>query len=126
MNSERILKWIIIIGGIIEVVLGILLMFLHPFLENSGFRTIPIFIQLAGTLLFCFGILLIITSRDIERYVAILLVNILLRVIMIVFAILNLSDYPEFFLMTLFAISYDILWSIIVLVLLKKGKYIFK
>ena len=124
MNSDKILKWILIIGGVIEIVVGILFMFIHLFLEISGFSTIPIFTQFAGTLLFCFGILLIITAYDIERYVVIPLVNILLRVVMIVLAILNLSAYPDFFLITLFAISYDITWAIIVLILLKKGKYL--
>ena len=126
MKSKEILKYLIIIGGIVEIFIGILFMFLDIFFVQIGLENIPIFTQMAGTFLLCYGILLIYSTKAVEKYIIILLINILLRIIMIIFSLINIFDYPEFLLILLFAIPYDLLWSLVVIILLKKEGLISK
>ena len=126
MNSHKILKIIIILGGVVEIVIGLSFMVLDFFLEQVGLENIPIFTQMAGAFLFGYGILLIYSSRDLEKYAIISLVNILIRIIMIVWGILTLLFYPEFFIILLITLPYDFLWSIFVFILLVKQDIILK
>ncbi|MFX1470625.1 MAG: hypothetical protein ACFFB8_18415 [Promethearchaeota archaeon] len=126
MSSDNLLKYLLIIGGIIEFLLGILFMFLSILLKQFGRENIPIFTQMAGVFVFCYGILLIYSTKDIEKYLIILLVNILIRIIVIIFSLLSLFEYPEFSLILLFAIPYDLLWSLSIIILLKKSGLIFR
>ncbi|TFG00019.1 MAG: hypothetical protein EU541_03475 [Promethearchaeota archaeon] len=118
MDFKRILKWFLIVGGLIEVMIGFFLMVLHPFLKEDNILTVPIFNQMAGTFLFGFGILLIYSSKSIETYRIIPIVNILLRIMMIVFSIIQLPQYPSFFMILIPAMIYDGTWSIIVVILM--------
>ncbi len=126
MNSHKILKILLIFGGVVEIVIGLLFMVLDFYLEQVGFEIIPIFTQMAGVFLFGYGILLIYSSRDVEKYAIIPLVNILIRIIMIVCGILSLLIYPEFFIILLIALPYDLLWSIFIFILLVKQGIILK
>lgn len=119
MNQKRLLRWFMIIGGVFEIIIGFFLMILHPFLWTVGMTTIPIFNQMAGTFLLGFGILLVFSSTAIEPFRIIPLVNILLRIIMIIFSFIQLPQYPNFLIILLPAMIYDLLWSILVLILLK-------
>jgi len=126
MCSKNILKILLILGGIIEIILGLLFLVLDFFFEQIGLENIPIFTQMAGSFLFCFGILLIYSARDVERFKIIPLVNILVRIIMVTFSFINIFEYPEFLVILLFAIPYDLLWSLFMIILLKKEGLIFK
>jgi hypothetical protein len=126
MKSKHLLKTLIIIGGIIEIIIGSMFLFLDVIFEQIGLENIPIFTQMAGTFLLCYGILLIYSARDVENYLIILLVNILFRIIMITFSFINIFEYPEFFVILLFAIPYDLVWSIFVIIFLKKRGIILK
>jgi len=103
-----------------ELFIGSLLFILDPFLNLLGFSSIPIFTQMAGSFVFCYGILLIISSRNVEKYAIIPLINILIRAIMVIFTLINLTTYLEFLPITLFALIYDPFWSILVLIMMKK------
>jgi hypothetical protein len=120
MNENLVLKWLLLIGGITELIIGVLLFILDPFLNLLGFSTIPIFTQMAGSFVFCYGILLIISTKNIEKQVIIPLINILIRFIMVTFTLINLRTYLDFLPITLFALIYDPIWSISVLILMKK------
>ncbi len=126
MNSENLLKIELIIGGIVEIIIGSLFLFLDIIFEQIGLENIPIFTQMAGSFLLCYGILLVYSARDVEKYLIIPLVNIFARVIIVIFSIISIFDYPEFMGILLFAIPYDTLWSIIMIILLKKREIIFK
>ncbi|MHA1912770.1 MAG: hypothetical protein ACW986_01385 [Promethearchaeota archaeon] len=126
MNSKTILKFLIIIGGIVEIFLGILFLFVDVFLERLGLINISIFTQMAGSFLFGYGILLLYSSRNVEKYKIIPLINILIRGLVIVFGILTSSEIPEFLGILIFAIVYDSFWSISVLFLMQKSRLIFK
>jgi len=124
MDNLKIIKCLLIIGGVVELSLGFLFTFSYIFLELIGIFTLPLFSQMAGTFVFFYGILLIYSSKDIVKYYIIPLINILIRGIMILFAILNVLTFPELRFFLLFAIIYDVLWSILVLFLMIKQGFI--
>ncbi len=126
MSSKKILKILVVLGGIVEIVIGLLFMVLDILFEQIGLENIPIFTQMAGSFLLCYGILLIYSARDVEKFKIIPLVNILVRVIMVIFSLINIFEYPEFLVILLFAIPYDLLWSLFMILLLKKEGLIFK
>ena len=119
MNKTFLLKILLIIGGIVEIAIGFLLLIIDPFLELLAYSNISTFSQMAGSFLIGYGILLLYSSKDIERYLLIPLVNILIRIIMVTFTLFNITKYPEFFPITMFALIYDPLWSIFVILLIK-------
>jgi hypothetical protein len=114
------------LGGIVEILIGILFMVLDVFLKQVGLANVPIFTQMAGSFLVCYGILLVYSTRDVEKFVIIPLVNILVRVIMVIFSLINIVQYPEFSIILLIAIPYDLLWSLFMVILLQKDGIIFQ
>ena len=119
MNNRSLLKILLIIGGIIEILIGLFLLFIDIFLESLGYANISTFSQMAGSFLIGYGILLLYSSKDTERYLIIPLINILIRIIMVSFTLINITKYPEFYPITIFALIYDPLWSIAVILLVK-------
>ncbi|MFX0001982.1 MAG: hypothetical protein ACFE9C_06225 [Candidatus Hodarchaeota archaeon] len=126
MNSKRVLKILLILGGIVEIVLGLLFLVLDLLFEHLGLENIPIFSQMGGIFILCYGILLMFSSRDLEKYLIIPLLNILARVIIIIFSLLNLFKYPQLFMILIFAIPYDLVWSSLMIVFMKQVGIIFK
>ncbi|MFX1568550.1 MAG: hypothetical protein ACFFCV_09295 [Promethearchaeota archaeon] len=126
MNSENLLKIVLIVGGIVEIIIGSLFLFLDIIFKQIGLENIPIFTQMAGSFLLCYGILLVYSARDAEKFLIIPLVNILVRIIMIIFSLMNIFEYPEFLGILLFAIPYDLVWSVFCIILLKINELIFK
>ncbi len=120
MQKTGFLEFLLIFGGIFEIVIGIILLFIDLVIGLINLETISTFSQMAGSFLIGYGILLIISSKDIERYKLIPLINILIRVIMVVFTLFNIIKYPQFLPITVFALIYDPIWSVCVLLLLKK------
>jgi hypothetical protein len=118
MKEKSFLKWVLFFGGILEIIIGIFMMVLHPFLRAAGIDTVPIFNQMAGTFLFGFGILLIYASQETKKYRMVPIVNIILRFLMVGFSIIQLPQYPSFLLIFIPAMIYDLLWSVIVLFLM--------
>jgi hypothetical protein len=126
MNTKYLLRILLIVGGIVEIIIGVLFMFLHLFFEQIDLENIPIFTQMAGAFLLCYGILLIYTIQDVEKFIIIPLVNILVRIIMVIFSVINLFDYLQFYIVLIIAIPYDLLWSLLVIILVKKEGILFK
>ena len=121
MDKKIILKWFLLLGGIIEVFVGISFFFIDGFiLTVFGLSTLSMFTQMSGIFFICFGILLTISSKDTERYLPVILVNIMFRIMMLGPVIYNMTIYPQFIPILLFMILYDPVWSIIVLYLLNK------
>ncbi|MFX0008114.1 MAG: hypothetical protein ACFFAV_15505 [Candidatus Hermodarchaeota archaeon] len=126
MNTIKILKILLFLGGIVEIGIGLLFFIVDLFFEQIGLENIPIFTQMAGIFMFCYGILLIYSTRDMEKYLIIPLLNILIRVVMVIFSLLNIIEYPQFYLIFIFAIPYDLVWSILMIVFLKQEGILFK
>ncbi|MFW9827925.1 MAG: hypothetical protein ACFFEY_10050 [Candidatus Thorarchaeota archaeon] len=126
MSTKDLIKILLLLGGILEIIIGVLFMFLDLLFEEVGLENIPIFTQMAGTFLLCYGILLIYSIRDVDKFIIIPLVNILVHIIMIVFSIINSFEYLQFYIILIIAIPYDFLWSLLLIILLKKEGLIFK
>jgi hypothetical protein len=124
VENAVLLRWLLIIGGIVEIFLGIAFIFIHLLVPAMGLSVdIPIFPQLAGCLCICFGYLLIYSSKDIKTYSIIPKMNVLLRFIVQPAAIYNLFVVPAFIPILIGSAIYDIVWAILVLILLKKLGY---
>jgi len=101
-NPERrpnLLKWLLVIGGVYEMVMGLVMFFfIQGFFRLLG-ATEPInyliFARAMGTLAFSFGLLLMLSSRDPARYLLIALVSILLRLLIQFPIILGCIEVPE-------------------------------
>lgn len=122
MNKSSLLKLLLLIGGILEIIIGSFLLFIDILIEQLGYSNISTFSQMAGSFLIGYGILLVYSSKDIERYLLIPLVNILIRIVMVIFTSINFLKYPEFLPITIFALIYDPLWSLAVILLIKDWK----
>jgi hypothetical protein len=112
MKSKALLRFLLILGGIVELAIGVFFMFLDILFRQVGLENIAIFTQMAGSFLFCYGILLIYSVRDIEKFIIIPLINI--------------PYYPEFLIIIIFTIPYDSVWSVLMLLFLWKNGILFK
>jgi hypothetical protein len=113
------------IGGTVEIVLGIMFVFLiAPFLGMLGLPSIPFFSELAGVLVLNFGFLHIYAARDVKKFVIVPLASISLRLMAFALAVYNLYVTPALGTILIGAGSYDVGWSVIVLILLKRCNYI--
>ena len=125
MSSLILLRIVTIIGGIYETLIGIILVFFaEPFLSLLGGSSIiinfPMFHQMAGLLLITFGILMIISYFELERFYIIPLMSIFLRLGMQFVIFLNLWNMPEIMnVMIMFAVI-DLVFAIVTLVLFLK------
>ena len=126
MDSKTAVKYFLIFGGIFEAFIGILFMFIDVFLKQLGLQNIPLFSQMAGAFIFGYGILLVYSSRDIEKYVIIPLINILIRIPVIIFGIISLMEVSELMVILVIALSYDSIWSIILLILILRSGIILR
>ena len=77
---EKLLKLLILMAAVTEFILGPLFIFGAPFLQDlPGARevvgTVPVIPQILGLFLLGFGYLLLLSLKDIERFVPFLLVD---------------------------------------------------
>lgn len=125
MSSMTLLRIVTIIGGIYETLIGIILVFwAEPFLSLLGGSSItvnfPMFHQMAGLLLITFGILMIISYFELERFYIVPLMSVFLRLGMQFVIFLNLSNMPEIMNgMIVFAVI-DLVFAIITILLFLK------
>ena len=124
LDNVKAFKWLNLIGGIYEICFGILMIFfIQPLLTMLGVSdpdiNFPIFGQTEGLLAIIFGILLICSTIDVERYLLIPVISVVLR-IAIQFVILpNIVVLPE---MTVGLIAFamiDLVFGVMTLVLMK-------
>ncbi len=125
MDRKIILKWFLVIGGYVEIILGIAFMFFPILLKDSGIPMgVPIFTQLAGGAILCYGILLANSAKDVEKHLLIIKTNCLLRFIVQPPAVYTMFVYPPFIPLLIGTAIYDVGWAVIVLYLLKKQGFL--
>jgi hypothetical protein len=125
VSEKIVLKWLMVIGGVVEIFLGVAFVFLIvPFLESLGLPTVQLFPQLAGILVANFGFLHIYAAKDVKRFILIPVTSISLRVMGFVIAVYNLYATPALGAVLVAAGSYDMGWALIVLALLKRCNYL--
>lgn len=130
MQDGRIqaLKMISLIGGIYEIFFGVLMIFfIVPLLNMLGAGIssldIPIFSQTAGLLAIILGIILTLSSFNVEKYVInILLIGVYLRLAIQIPIIINMILMPEMALgLFLFGLM-DLIFAVITVYLIKESK----
>ena len=71
MDNKVLLKWFLLLGGVLELFVGVIFFFIDGLiLTLFGLTTLSIFTDMNGIFFICFGILLILASKDTERYLA--------------------------------------------------------
>ncbi len=95
----RFLKAILAIGGAYECLMGLVIFFfIRPFFsllgagEEINFMMYP---RTVGVLAFTFGLLMLGSARDPQRYILIPLVSIILRILIQVPIILGAVEFPD-------------------------------
>ncbi|MHA1309679.1 MAG: hypothetical protein ACTSQO_02020 [Candidatus Helarchaeota archaeon] len=121
---EKFLKFFIKFCGIIEVVIGISLIFITPVFEMLNLNTIPLSNQLAGVGLALLGFLLFYSARDLNKYQIILIASLLLRYIMPIFEIYAAITINSLMVMLIGASIYDLVSANLTLFLLKSNGYL--
>ena len=125
MEKSMLLKWLLLIGGYFELIVGVIFIFMHLFIESFGVPAgVPMFSQLSGLFFICFGILLLYSAKDLEKYIVIIKVNILFRFLVQPFVIYNSILFPDFGLLLIITSLYDLVWSILMIVLLRQCGYL--
>ncbi|HUX98946.1 MAG TPA: hypothetical protein VMV49_05295 [Candidatus Deferrimicrobium sp.] len=124
MENSVLLKWLLLIGGYVEIFLGALFVLMQFFVGYMGLSIeVPIFNQILGMMTICFGILLIYSTKDIEKYAIIPKVNCLLRFLVQPAVVYNVIVVPEMIPILIGSAIYDVVWAVLVLILLNKCGY---
>ena len=125
MESRRFLIVFLQISGYIEIVFGIFIIFLGPFMKKIDLPFLPFWHLSFGVSLSFFGILLLISASDIDRYAIIPLISCIYR-----WTIAGFQIYTAFMISTIriFMIAgaiFDIIVPIYIIYLLSKNKFLF-
>jgi len=128
MNYNKILKVFNLIGGIYEIIFGlIMILWIQPLLSLLGVSNpdinFPIFNQTAGLLAIIFGISLAISAVNIERYILIPILSIILRVAIQFVILPNIFVIPEMAVGLIIFAMIDLIFGIITIFLIIKIGY---
>jgi len=127
MEKEKVLKCWVIFGGIVEILLGPMFLFLDSSMKLMSIMTFPLFNQVAGAFVLCYGILLLWAALEMENRAIIPFLNVVIRIIVVSFSIAGISTTPESFMILLIpAMIFDVLWALFTIILLFKCGYLSK
>ena len=123
-KAKRILGIISLIGGIYEIIFGILMIFfIVPLLNLLGANIIqldyPIFAHTGGLLAIILGLILSFSSFNVEKYTLNIILIILLRFLIQIVIIYNLIMLPEISIGLLLFGLIDLIFAIFTIYLLK-------
>ena len=125
MDKDSFLRGFLIFSGYLEIGFGLFfIFFMDFFLKTLGLPNLPLFSQMAGLELSLLGFLLLYSARDIEKYLIIPIISIILRFIMPILEIYTMILYPQLIVMLLPGALYDAISAAFTLILLKKCEYI--
>ncbi|MHA1229868.1 MAG: hypothetical protein ACTSRP_01160 [Candidatus Helarchaeota archaeon] len=124
--SEKILKIFLQFCGIVEVIIGLILIFIAPVIEALGLSTIPILNQMAGVEMMILGMLLWYSAKDVKKYMIIIFGSLMLRYVMPIFEILGAFTILSMFTFLIGASIYDLSTATITILLLMREGYLFK
>ncbi len=125
MDKKGFLKGFLIFSGILEIFLAILfIFFMDSIVRGIGLSSVPLFSQMAGVELLILGFLLVYCTKDIETYLIIPITSVIFRFIMAGFEIINIILSPQLATFLIPGSIYDIVSSLLTLILLKTCDYI--
>ena len=121
MENEKILKILVYSGGIVEITVGIMFIFMFgPMLQLIGIPNFMLSTHIAGYFALLYGSLLIFAARDPERYAIVIILNTILRFLVQISAYLSVVLYPTMGLIIIILATYDLAWAILTLIFLYK------
>ncbi|MFX0004014.1 MAG: hypothetical protein ACFE9C_02210 [Candidatus Hodarchaeota archaeon] len=129
-KAKRFLKIFSLVGGIYEIVFGILMIFfIVPLLNLLGANIThleyPIFSQTGGLLAIILGLILTFTSLNVEKYLLNIILITVLRFTIQIIIIFNMIVIPEISIGLLLFGLMDIIFAIITLYLMRISKLSF-
>lgn len=130
IKAKRLLKIFSMIGGIYEILFGILMIFfIIPLFNLIGANIsqleFPIFSQTGGLLALIIGLILSFSSQNIEKYLLNIILITTLRFAIQVIIIVNMILVPDIAIGLLLFGLMDIIFALITIYLLKKAKFSF-
>jgi hypothetical protein len=119
---HRALRAIILIGGLFELVMGVVILFagdlVISFSGGSPVPVFPLYWRTMGLLAITLGGLQIHASRNIERYVAIPIAASLVRLVLPILTYLQMVESPSMGVALVISTVFDFLLAVITIVLL--------
>ncbi|MFW9998590.1 MAG: hypothetical protein ACFE9Q_01635 [Candidatus Hodarchaeota archaeon] len=133
MNEEkakRLLMIFSLIGGIYEILFGVLMIFfIIPLLNLLGASItqleFPIFSQTGGLLAIILGLILSFSSQNIEKYLLNIILITILRFLIQIIIIINIVIIPEIAIGLLLFGLMDIIFALITIYLIRIAKLSF-
>ncbi|MHA1802931.1 MAG: hypothetical protein ACTSU4_00180 [Promethearchaeota archaeon] len=127
-GRPRSLVLLLKIGGIVEIIIGGLFLFLYYYLIWVEYSLLNMIVVIAGAFLLGYGILLIYSVKNIQKLKVIPILNVFLRILVIISLIVQLfvsSEFQAFFsgsniIFLLIPILYDLIWSFLVLYFMRR------
>lgn len=129
-KSKNYLKIFSLIGGIYEIIFGILmLIFIIPLLNLLGANIIlleyPIFSQTGGLLAIILGLILTFSALNVEKYLLNIILITVLRFAIQIIIIINMIMIPEIAIGLLLFGLMDVIFAIVTIYLLRMSKLSF-
>ncbi|MFW9967338.1 MAG: hypothetical protein ACFFEA_09310 [Candidatus Thorarchaeota archaeon] len=121
-HSYRVLRTTILIGGLFELVMGIVILFAGDIMiAISGGYPIPVFPlywRTMGLLAITLGGLQIHAFRDLQRYVAIPIAASCVRLVLPILTYMQMLDSPSMGIALVVSTAFDFLLAVVTLLLL--------
>jgi len=129
-KAKRLLKIFSLIGGIYEILFGMLMIFfIIPLLNLLGANIIqlefPIFSQTGGLLAIIIGLILSFSSQNIEKYLLNIILITILRFVIQAIIIYNIILIPKIAIGLLLFGLMDIIFALITIYLIKAANLSF-
>lgn len=122
-NPPRLLKGIIAFGGIFEAVMGLVVLLWGDLIVafSTGMQTVPIYPlywRTMGLLAIALGTLQIVASLDPQRYIAVPITAICVRLFLPVLTALEVINTPSMGLLLIASTTFDFILAVATLILL--------
>ncbi|MHA1646690.1 MAG: hypothetical protein ACTSVL_03870 [Promethearchaeota archaeon] len=125
MESKRFLIVFLKFSGYLEILFGLVIIFLGPMMDNLSLPYLPFWHLSFGVSLSFFGILLLISASDIDRYAIIPLISCIYRWIIAGFQIYTAITISAIRIFMIAGGIFDIIAPILIVYLLVKNKFLF-
>ena len=123
MDKNEFLIKFIKFSGWLEIIFGIIFLFVDPFMQILGIPNFSFWNWFAGVTLFYMGVLLLYSGKDLEKFKIIPIVSSIFRFTMVVASMITAIIEPRFMFMVFISI-YDFGSALLTLILIKQCGYL--
>ena len=121
MKPDKLISLVLKISGILEIIFGIVILFLGPVMNILNIQFLSFWHLSFGVALALMGILLFVSASDIKRYAVIPFISCIFRLIIACFQIFTAFSEPSLALYMILGAIFDIGVPIFILILLFKN-----